>query len=39
MPNINITFGSAKYNASAQPGRDILDNAPNNWTITDGGQV
>ena len=39
QPNINISFGSVKYNASAQTGRDILDNAPNNWTITDGGQV
>jgi surface protein len=38
-PNETITFGSIKYNASSQAGKDILTNAPNNWTITDGGQV
>jgi len=37
QPNLNITFGTAKYNASAQTGKDILVGAPNNWTITDGG--
>lgn len=39
QPNINISFGSAKYNATAQGGRDILTGLPNSWTITDGGQV
>ena len=39
QPNINITFGNAEYNSTAQGGRDILTGAPNNWTITDGGQV
>ena len=39
QPSINITFGSAKYNSTAQGGRDTLTGAPNNWTITDGGQV
>jgi len=38
-PNESITFGTAKYNASAQAGKDILTSAPNNWTIVDGGQV
>jgi surface protein len=38
-PNINITFGSIKYNSTAQSGRDVLTSSPNNWTITDGGQV
>ena len=37
QPNVTITFGSAKYTAAGQPGKDILDFAPNNWTITDGG--
>jgi hypothetical protein len=36
-PNLTITFGSARYTAAGQPGKDILDFAPNNWTITDGG--
>jgi len=39
QPNLTISFGSIKYNASAQASKDILTNAPNNWTITDGGQV
>jgi surface protein len=38
-PNINITFGSIKYNSTAQSGKNILTGSPNNWTITDGGQV
>jgi hypothetical protein len=37
QPNLTITFGSIKYTAAGQTGRDTLDNAPNNWTITDGG--
>jgi surface protein len=37
QPNIVISFGSAKYTAAGQAGRDILTGAPNNWTITDGG--
>jgi surface protein len=39
QPNESITFGSIKYNASSQAAKDILTSAPNNWTITDGGQV
>jgi len=36
-PNLNINFGSIKYTAAGQAGKDILDFAPNNWTIVDGG--
>jgi surface protein len=32
-----ISFGTIKYTAAGQAGRDILTGAPNNWTITDGG--
>jgi surface protein len=37
QPNVNINFGSIKYTAAGQAGKDILDFAPNNWTIVDGG--
>jgi len=37
QPNLTISFNSIKYTAAGQAGRDTLDNAPNNWTITDGG--
>jgi surface protein len=37
QPNLTIPFGSIKYTAAGQTGRDTLDNAPNNWTIIDGG--
>jgi surface protein len=36
-PNITINFGTIKYTAGGQAGKDILTGAPNNWTITDGG--
>jgi surface protein len=36
-PNITITFGTIKYTASGQAGKDILTGSPNNWSITDGG--
>ena len=39
QPNLTITFGTANYTAAGAAGRATLDNAPNNWTITDGGQV
>ncbi len=39
QPNLNISFGTANYTAAGAAGRATLDNAPNNWTITDGGQV
>jgi hypothetical protein len=34
---LTTTFGTAKYTAAGQAGRDILTGAPNNWSITDGG--
>jgi surface protein len=34
-----ITFGTAKYTAAGSAGKAILQGAPNNWTITDGGLV
>ena len=37
QPNININFGTIKYTLAGQAGKNILDFAPNNWTITDGG--
>ena len=37
QPNLNISFGTIKYTVAGQAGKNILDNAPNNWTITDGG--
>jgi hypothetical protein len=39
QPNLTISFGTANYTAAGAAGRAILDNAPNNWTIVDGGQV
>ena len=39
QPNVTVSFGVAKYTSAGAAGRAILDNAPNNWTITDGGQV
>jgi hypothetical protein len=37
-PNISINFNNIKYTSTGQAGKDILTNAPNNWSITDGGQ-
>jgi hypothetical protein len=37
QPNLTISFGTAKYTLAGQAGRNILTNAPNNWTINDGG--
>jgi surface protein len=39
QPNVTVSFGVAKYTSAGAAGRAILDNAPNNWIITDGGQV
>ena len=39
QPNLTISFGTANYTAAGATGRATLDNAPNNWTIVDGGQV
>jgi surface protein len=36
-PNISINFGSIKYTAAGQAGKDILLGAPNLWIISDGG--
>jgi surface protein len=36
-PTITISFGTIKYTAAGQAGRNVLTGAPNNWTITDGG--
>jgi ABC-type molybdate transport system substrate-binding protein len=36
-PNLSISFGTIKYTAAGQAGKDVLTNAPNNWTIVDGG--
>ena len=36
-PNESISFGTIKYTAAGQAGKDVLTNAPNNWTIIDGG--
>jgi surface protein len=38
-PNLSTNFGSIRYTAAASASRAILTSAPNNWTITDGGQV
>ena len=37
QPNLSPSFGTIKYTAAGQAGKDILTGAPNNWTITDGG--
>ena len=39
QPNVTVNFGTIEYTGAGLGGRNILDNAPNNWTITDGGQV
>jgi surface protein len=36
-PSVTANFGSIKYTAASQAGRNILTGAPNNWAITDGG--
>jgi surface protein len=37
-PSIAISFGTAEYTAAGAAGKAVLVAAPNNWTITDGGQ-
>jgi surface protein len=37
QPNVTIGFGTIKYSALGVAGRLVLNSAPNNWTITDGG--
>lgn len=39
-PNLTTNFGTSKYGAGAgAAARLVLTSAPNNWTITDGGQL
>ncbi len=38
VPNLNVNFGSIKYNTSGAIGKNRLLNAPKNWVLTDGGQ-
>jgi surface protein len=37
QPNLSISFGSIKYTAAGQAGKDILTGAPNLWVIVDAG--
>jgi hypothetical protein len=38
QPNLfNVNFGTIKYTLAGQAGKNILDFAPNNWQIFDGG--
>jgi surface protein len=34
---LSINFGTIKYTAAGQAGKNILTGSPNNWTIFDGG--
>jgi surface protein len=39
-PNVTFSGGNSKYSVgAATTARGVLTSAPNNWTITDGGQV
>jgi surface protein len=38
-PNLNISFGSIKYSTAGTIGKNRLLNSPNNWVISDGGQL
>jgi hypothetical protein len=38
QPNLsNVNFGTIKYTAGGQAGKNILTGAPQNWIIIDGG--
>jgi surface protein len=39
QPNVVVEFENVKYTAAGAAGKAILTSAPNNWVITDGGQV
>jgi surface protein len=39
QPNLSINFGTIKYSSAGVAARAILTSAPNNWTITDGGEI
>jgi surface protein len=36
-PTVTSNFGTIKYTAAGQAGRNILTGAPNNWVVSDGG--
>lgn len=36
---LTISFNTIQYTSAGAAGRAILTGAPNNWTITDGGQI
>ncbi|HOY39492.1 MAG TPA: BspA family leucine-rich repeat surface protein [Bacteroidales bacterium] len=38
-PNISFSGGYSKYSCAAIAAHDILTNNPNNWIITDGGNI
>jgi surface protein len=38
QPNVTFSGGNSKYCDVGEAGRNILTNATNNWTITDGGK-
>lgn len=38
-PNLSISFGSIKYSTAGTIGKNRLLNSPNNWVISDGGQL
>jgi hypothetical protein len=37
VANRSINFGTIKYTAAGQAGKDILTGAPNLWSVVDGG--
>ena len=38
-PNLSISFGTIKYSTAGTIGKNRLLNSPNNWILTDGGQL
>jgi hypothetical protein len=39
QPNLSIDFGGITYSAAGAAGKSVLQSPPDNWTITDGGQI
>lgn len=39
QPDVDLGATNIQYSNTGKPGRDALTGAPNNWTITDGGNV
>jgi hypothetical protein len=37
QPTVTANFGNIEYTSSGSAGKAILQGAPNNWTVTDGG--